>query len=163
MTEDTTQRIFAAIETERKERRFDIAEINNRIDEVLKAINNISKPVNGNGKIVTATIAIITLFATVTFSVSRLTQQHLNILGERLTKVEEHANQDGHPIYHSATLKNIEGRMIRIEERNGEKIDSLDERVKVQMYKEAERTQARLVKLEEWQRWWYRSKEKDKL
>lgn len=65
MPEDHIEaKIFAAIEAERKERRSDIAEIHNRIDQVLEAVRQLGgRPVQNN-------MSVLILFVTVTLSLS---------------------------------------------------------------------------------------------
>lgn len=158
-------RLYNLIEQERKERIHAISEIHDRLDDIFAAINKIGKGGSNNNAswvrqsigVTLGVLAILGFMVPTTVAIVKPIQQHIQMVSARVEKVEEHAAKDGHPIYHSATLQTIAKRMERIEKRNGEKIEALDKRLKVQMEKEGQRTQARLHKLEDWQKWWLRN------
>ena len=84
-------KIYAAIDTERKERRVDIAEINKRLDQVLDAIRTIAIPQglrqsNGNGHSNGKSVAVV--FATVILSVGSILQIQLGNESRRITLLQ---------------------------------------------------------------------------
>jgi septation ring formation regulator EzrA len=77
----------------------------------------------------------------------------------RIGQAEEHASE-GHPVKQTVKIGEMESRMVRIEERIEKQLDSLDEKLQIEVKQGIDtsklandHTKARLDKLEEWQRW----------
>ena len=49
-------------------------------------------------------------------------------------------------------------RIARMETRSKEESKALDDKLQIEILKSDERSKARLEKLEEWQKWWYRER-----
>lgn len=71
-----TERVFRALDNERKERRHDIGELHNRIDQILQAIQDI-KGKNGNGA-----ISSMIVMATIIGSLFVVMQVQINAVNE---------------------------------------------------------------------------------
>lgn len=167
----TERNAFVEITALRGEVQRDIAEIHKRIDDIFGVLNKMQKPNNTGAswvrQSVGLTIAVVTLigaFLGIVYAFNNQIQLQIGMVSDRLEKVEDHAVKDGHPIYHSATLKTVQLRMERIENRIEGQITNLDEKLQLEINQvdesarlRSERVNARFTKLEEWQRWWYRN------
>jgi len=114
-------KVYELIENERKERRQDIGEIHSRIDQILEAVNNISKPRN-NGEaswvrqsvgLTIAVIALVGFLVPTMVAIVKPMQQQISALAIR---ADEHISKDGHPVYHGATLKTHNIRLNKLED-----------------------------------------------
>ena len=119
------------IEKERAERRKDIADIHERIDEVLRAVQKIASGSNNAWArqsigLTIASVSIIGVIAGIISGMLAPINLNLKYVSDNLDKAE-----------------------VRCEKR----IDMLDDKIMLENI----RNKARLEKLEDWQKWWHRA------
>ena len=112
------------------------------------------------GKVVAVGVAVGSL----TLSTFGLLQQQLNHTNNRISEIELHSKELGHPHVQTEAVNHLQDELTRVETRSQKQLENLASHVAVELEKVAsisdlleKRNQARLVKLEEWQNTWYQT------
>jgi len=153
---DEDHRIYKLIEAERRERIESIASIHNRLDDILSEISKVAgTKKNGTDSnaswvrqsvgLTIAVIALVGFMVPTVVAVVKPMQQQIDYI---MTTLDRHMTAPAHPgalerhAHSSERFKEVETQFEALEDISA---------------KAEERHNARISKLEEWQRWWYRS------
>jgi len=158
---DDDVRIYKLIEDERKERIEAIAGVHSRLDDIFSVINKLDRRTPGtNGaqaswvrQSVGLTIAVITLIGaqyTITKGLTDQLQLQLNYATSRISTLDSKLMDD------DKREQDDQARMAALAEKFVE-VETQFEALEALQAKEEERQHSRIRKLEEWQKWWYRT------
>lgn len=145
MSDEEEKRIYAELKAERTERIEGIAGVHQRLDELFTAVNRIGKPNGGDWRTVAGMVAIAGLIVT-------MLTLHINFVSTGVTDAKNlafgHTQIKGHP----GVLEEI----AAVNEKFAE-VETQFGALKEVTGKDDYRSSERLDKIEEWQKWWYRT------